>query len=374
LPPRSSDKEDEKYLRRALRLAARGRYGTSPNPRVGAVLVKEGGVVGEGWHRRAGEPHAEVEALAAAGERARGATLYLNLEPCCHHGRTPPCADAVMAAGVARVVASHLDPNPRVSGRGFARLREAGVEVEVGALAREAAALNLPFLTAKALGRPAVTLKWAMSLDGKIATAAGESRWISSEAGRKWALELREEHDAILVGSGTALADDPLLTRRLGLAAGPILRVVLDRRLRLPATAKMLGEEGEVLIFTESQDEARRAELAARGARVERLAHVEPAAVLAALHARGVQSVLVEGGAEVHAAFVASGLWDRAEVACAPVLIGGREAPGPIGGSGVPALAAAPHLESFLVHRRGGDVVLSAFRQGTLDNLLARLA
>ncbi|HEX9670443.1 MAG TPA: bifunctional diaminohydroxyphosphoribosylaminopyrimidine deaminase/5-amino-6-(5-phosphoribosylamino)uracil reductase RibD [Thermoanaerobaculia bacterium] len=369
----SPGKENE-HLRRALRLASRGRYRTAPNPRVGAVLVRDGAVVGEGWHRRVSGPHAEAEALAAAGERARGATLYLNLEPCRHHGRTPPCVDALLAAGVARVVASHRDPDPRVGGGGFARLREAGVEVEVGALAREAAALNLPFLTAKTLGRPAVTLKWAMSLDGKIATAAGESRWISSEAGRRWALELREEHDAILVGSGTALSDDPLLTRRLRLAEGPILRVVLDRRLRLPAAAKMLGEEGGVLIFTESQDAARRAELAARGAQVERLARVEPAAVLAALHARGVQSVLVEGGAEAHAAFVASGLWDRAEVACAPLLIGGQEAPGPIGGPGVPALAAAPRLDGLSVRRRGGDLLLSAFRAGALDDLLARLA
>lgn len=364
---------EEAHLRRALRLAARGRYRTSPNPCVGAVLVRDGAVVGEGWHRRVGGPHAEGEALAAAGERARGTTLYSNLEPCCHHGRTPPCTDALLAAGVARVVASHSDPDPRVGGRGFARLREAGVEVEVGALAREAAALNLPFLTAKTLGRPAVTLKWAMSLDGKIATAAGESRWISSEAGRKWALELREEHDAILVGSGTALADDPLLTRRLGLAAGPILRVVLDRRLRLPAAAKMLGEEGEVLVFTESGDGKRRAELEERGARVERLESVEPAPVLAALHARGVQSVLVEGGAEAHAAFVASGLWDRAEVDCAPLLIGGREAPGSIAGAGTGPLAAAPRLEDLAIRRRGEDVVLSGFRKGALDELLARL-
>ncbi len=364
---------DEAHLRRALRLAARGRYRTAPNPRVGAVLVRDGAVVGEGWHRRVGGPHAEGEALTAAGERARGATLYTNLEPCCHHGRTPPCTDALLAAGVTRVVASHRDPDPRVGGGGFARLREAGVEVEVGALARDAAALNLPFLTAQTLGRPAVTLKWAMSLDGKIATAGGESRWISSEAGRKWALELREEHDAILVGSGTALADDPLLTRRLGLADGPILRVVLDRRLRLPAAAKMLGEEGDVLIFTESGDEKRRAALEERGARVERLESVEPTAVLAALHARGVQSVLVEGGAEAHAAFVVSGLWDRVEAAYAPLLIGGREASGPIAGTGTGPLAAAPRLEDLAIRRRGEDVVLSGFRKGALDELLARL-
>ena len=320
---------DEAHLRRALRLAARGRYRTAPNPRVGAVLVRDGAVVGEGWHRRVGGPHAEVEALAAAGERARGATLYSNLEPCCHHGRTPPCTDALLAAGVARVVASHRDPDPRVAGRGFARLREAGVEVEVGALADEAAALNLPFLTAHDARPP-----------GGDAQVGDEPRRQDRHRRRREPLdlvaggaevgaELREEHDAILVGSGTALADDPLLTRRLGLAAGPILRVVLDRRLRLPATAKMLGEEGEVLIFTESGDEQRRAALEERGARVERLESVDPAAVLAALHARGVQSVLVEGGAEAHAAFVASGLWDRVEAACAPLLIGGREAPAP---------------------------------------------
>ncbi|HEX5761165.1 MAG TPA: bifunctional diaminohydroxyphosphoribosylaminopyrimidine deaminase/5-amino-6-(5-phosphoribosylamino)uracil reductase RibD [Thermoanaerobaculia bacterium] len=364
---------DEAHLRRALRLAARGRYRTAPNPRVGAVLVRDGTVVGEGWHRRAGEPHAEAEALAAAGDRARGATLYLNLEPCRHHGRTPPCVDALLGAGVARVVASHADPDPRVSGRGFARLREAGVEVEVGALARDAAALNLPFLTARALGRPAVTLKWAMSLDGKIATAAGESRWISSEGGRRWALALREEHDAILVGSGTALADDPLLTRRLGLAAGPILRVVVDRRLRLPPEAKMLGEEGEVLVFTEAEEGPRRAALEARGVRVERLECVDPDAVLAALHARGVQCVLVEGGAEAHAAFFESGLWDRVEAACAPLLVGGRRAPGPIGGTGARALAAAPRLERLSVRRRGDDLVLSGLRKGALEDLLARI-
>ncbi|MGH9363220.1 MAG: bifunctional diaminohydroxyphosphoribosylaminopyrimidine deaminase/5-amino-6-(5-phosphoribosylamino)uracil reductase RibD, partial [Thermoanaerobaculia bacterium] len=324
-------------------------------------------------HRRAGEPHAEAEALASAADRARGATLYSNLEPCCHQGRTPPCTDALLAAGVARVVASHRDPDPRVCGRGFALLREAGVEVEVGALAREAAALNLPFLTATTLGRPAVTLKWAMSLDGKIATASGESKWISSEGGRRWSLALREEHDAILVGSGTALADDPLLTRRLGRAKGPILRVVLDRRLRLPPEAKMLGEQGEVVVFTESADAGRRASLATRGARVERLAQVEPATVLAALHARGVQSVLVEGGSEVHAAFVASGLWDRLEVACAPVLIGGAQALGPIAGGGIASLAAAPRLKSLTARRRGGDVILSGVRKGALDDLLARL-
>ncbi len=232
------------HLRRALRLAARGRYRTSPNPNVGAVLVRDGEVVGSGWHRQAGGPHAEVEALREAGahseDAARGATLFVTLEPCAHHGRTPPCADAVIAAGIARVVACHRDPDPRVSGEGFAKLRAAGIAVESGFLVEEAVKLNLAFLIAATLGRPAVTLKWAMSLDGRIATATGESQWISSPRGRRWALELREEHDAILVGSGTLLADDPRLDRRLGLSAGPNLRVVLDRRLRTPPTARLL--------------------------------------------------------------------------------------------------------------------------------------
>lgn len=361
------------FLRRALRLAARGRYTTSPNPRVGAVLVRDGEVVGEGWHRRAGGAHAEAEALAAAGDAARGATLYLNLEPCSHQGRTPPCADALVAAGVARVVACHRDPDPRVAGRGFARLRAAGVEVEVGALAAEAAALNLPFLTTRALARPAVTLKWAMSLDGRIATAGGESQWISGPASRRFALALREEHDAILVGSGTALADDPRLDRRLGLAGAPNLRVVLDRRLRVSPAARLFTVPGEVLIYTEAESAERTRALAAAGAHVVRLPSVEPAAVLADLRGRGVQSVLIEGGAEVHAAFVASGLWDRVEVAAAPLLVGGRSALGPIAGAGAATLAAAPRLERLAIRRRGADVILSGYREGALAELLARL-
>jgi diaminohydroxyphosphoribosylaminopyrimidine deaminase / 5-amino-6-(5-phosphoribosylamino)uracil reductase len=358
-------------MRRALRLAARGRYRTAPNPRVGALLVLDGEVVGSGWHRRAGGPHAEVEALAAAGDRARGATLYVTLEPCCHHGRTPPCVDAVLAAGVARVVACHRDPDPRVSGRGFERLRAAGVAVEVGLLAAEAVRLNLSFLVAATLGRPAVTLKWAMSLDGRIATARGESQWISSPAGRRWALALREEHDATLVGSGTALADDPRLDRRLGLAGRPGLRVVLDRRLRLPPTARLLGVPGPVLIYTESPAAGRRHALAERGVEVVALAAVEPAAVLADLAARGVQSVLVEGGGEALASFVASGLYDRVMVDCAPLLIGGRGAPGPLAGDGAPALAAAPRLAELAARRRGRDLILTGYRQGCLPALLA---
>lgn len=328
-----------------------------------------GEVVGSGWHRQVGGPHAEVEALREAGERARGATLYVTLEPCSHHGRTPPCADAVIAAGVTRVVACHGDPSPQVSGRGFARLREAGIAVESGILVEEAVRLNLPFLIAATLGRPAVTLKWAMSLDGRIATSTGESQWISSVEGRRWALALREEHDAILVGSGTLLADDPRLDRRLGLADGPNLRVVLDRRLRTPPEARLFTVEGPVLIYTQTDDRERIEALKGRGAEVVTLPAVEPEVVLADLARRGVQSLLVEGGGEVLASFVASGFYDRVQVDCAPLLIGGKCAPGPLAGQGFAELAAASRLEGLEFGRQGGDVILAAYRQGILADL-----
>ncbi len=372
-----ADRTDLKHLRRALRLASLGRYRTAPNPRVGAVLVRDGAVVAEGWHQEVGGPHAEVEALLAAAASApgaaEGATLYVTLEPCSHFGRTPPCADAVIAAGVSRVVASVGDPNPQVAGQGFARLRAAGVAVEVGALAREAVRINLPFFVSQVLGRPAVTLKWAMSLDGKIATVAGESRWISSVRARETALLLREEHDAILVGVGTVLADDPRLDRRLGRSRGANLRVVLDRRLRTPGKARMFESDGPIVIFTESDDVEAALELTLAGADVVRLAKVEPAAILASLFERGVRSVLVEGGGEVHASFVSSGLYDAVHVDLAPRVIGGRSAPTPVGGAGFARLVEAPGLESIEVKRRGADVILSGVRAGALSELLRAL-
>ena len=362
-------------LRRALRLAARGRYRTSPNPRVGALVVRpeSGEVAGSGWHRQVGGPHAEVEALRAAGEAARGATLYVTLEPCSHFGRTPPCVDAVLAAGIARVVACHGDPDPRVSGRGFARLREAGVEVEVGFRVEEAVRLNLPFLVAAVLGRPQVTLKWAMSLDGRIATATGESQWISSPGGRRWGLALREEHDAILAGSGTVLADDPRLDRRLGLAAGPNVRVILDRRLRTPPSARLFQVPGPVLIYAQEDAAARRPALEAAGAQVILLPLVEPEPVLADLFTRGVRSVLVEGGGEIHARFVESGCYDQVLVDCAPLLVGGRFAPGPLGGAGFADLATAARLDNLQARPRGGDLILTGYRKGCLLELCKRV-
>lgn len=373
---------DHRAMARALTLARRGRYTVAPNPLVGAVVTNGGEIVGEGWHRRAGGEHAEAVALRVAGNAAFDGTLYVTLEPCNHHGRTPPCVDQVIESGVKRVVYAHRDPNPEVTGGGGNRLRALGVRVEGGLLGGEAVELNVPFLTRVVHRRPAVTLKWAMSLDGRIATATGDSQWISSERGRRWALDLREEHQAIVVGSGTALADDPRLNRRLGRAEGPILRVVLDRRLRLPPAARMFEVEGPVVVYTEAPREidsaasadardwaTRRDRLRSAGAEVVGLAVVEPAAVLEDLFDRGISNVLVEGGGEVLAAFSGSGLWDRAAVCCAPVLIGGAAAPGPLGGEGPQRLADAWRLDELRVSRRGPDVILLGYRQGCLPEL-----
>lgn len=366
----SAEAMDAIHLGRALELAARGRYRVSPNPMVGAVLVRDGEVVGEGFHPHVGGPHAEVEALEAAGERARGATLYVTLEPCSHHGRTPPCVEAVLRAGVARVVACHRDPNPEVPGGGFRILEEHGIPVSTGLGARAAVRLNWRYLVATTLRRPAVTLKWAMSLDGKIATVSGESQWISSPPAREWALEKRETHDAILVGIGTALADDPRLDRRLGHAGAPNVRVVMDRRLRLSPEARMLREDGEVLVYGDRDADADRARaLEQVGATVVRLASTTPSRVLEDLLERGNQSVLVEGGGEIHAAFVAEGVFDRVGVVCAPRLLGGGAAPSPVGGDGFARLDTAPALEHLEAEALGPDLLITAYRDGCLQEL-----
>jgi diaminohydroxyphosphoribosylaminopyrimidine deaminase/5-amino-6-(5-phosphoribosylamino)uracil reductase len=378
VPTTTDDREearDLRWLRRALTLARRGVATVAPNPRVGAVLVREGEVIAEGFHRSAGGPHAEIEALAAlAPGGAQGATLYVNLEPCSHHGRTPPCAPRVAEAGVRRVVCCHRDPNPRVAGSGLEQLRGAGVAVRTGLLVEESVRVNLPFLVSHLLGRPTVTLKWAASADGKIATRTGESQWISSPSGRRWALELREEHDAVLVGSGTVLADDPRLDRRLGRARGPIVRVVMDRRLRTPALARLFEVPGPVLLYTESGDRGARAALERAGAEVIRLDRVAPDAVVADLAGREIPSVLVEGGGRVLGAFARSGVFDRVAWCCAPLLIGGERAPGPLAGLGAENLRDAARLERLLTRRRGADLIVEGVRSGCLRDLSQRLA
>ncbi len=357
---------DERLMARALELAERGRGLTSPNPMVGAVVVAPSGeVVGEGAHLVAGGAHAEIEALAQAGERARGATLYLTLEPCAHHGRTPPCAPAVVEAGIARVVAALGDPNPLVSGRGFDVLRRAGLEVVQGVLAEAAARVNRVFLTAMTERRPHVTLKVAMTLDGKIADAAGGSRWITGEAARAYGHRLRSESDAVVVGVTTVLRDDPELSVRLERPwPREPYRVVLDTGGRTPIAARLLraGAPHRTLIAVGAEAPAERLDrLAAGGVTVLRCptrdGRVDPGALLRELYAREVRGVLVEGGGEVHAAFLEAGLVDRVAVFIAPLLVGGRNAPTAVGGAGR-ELKSAVRLGALDVTRLGNDLLL----------------
>jgi len=323
---------DRAHLERALELAERGRGATRPNPVVGAVVVRDGEVVGEGWHERAGGPHAEIVALEAAGERAREATLYVTLEPCAHHGRTPPCADAVVAAGVGRVVVGAGDPDPRTDGRGIARLREAGIEVVAAEpdLAARARRQNEAFRTWASAGRPFVTYKAAVTIDGRVAASGGDARWVSGEESRRRVHELRAASDAVAVGMGTARAENPLLTardvdaprqpRRLAFGSGP-----------LPEGSELELVEGPL-----------------------------PEA-LARLAGEGVQSLLLEGGPTLAGAFLRARLIDKLVLFLAPKLVGGDDAPPLFDGHGARTLAEAVPLRGLQVGRAGEDVVLTAY-------------
>lgn len=314
---------DSQWMALALRLAERGLYSTSPNPRVGCVLVKDGKVVGEGWHERAGEPHAEVHALRAAGKQALGATAYVTLEPCSHHGRTPPCADALIAAGVKRVVAAMQDPNPLVAGQGIARLRTAGIEVESGLMEAAARELNIGFVARMSRGMPWVRSKIAASLDGHTALNNGVSKWITGEAARRDVQHWRARSCAVLTGVGTVLADDSLLNVRIESARQP-LRVILDSHLRLPPAARILG--GGALVYTASADAAKRAALQQRGAEVVQLpgpnGQVDLPAMLRDLAHRGCNEVLVEAGRTLNGALLQAGLADELVLYLAPQLLG----------------------------------------------------
>jgi diaminohydroxyphosphoribosylaminopyrimidine deaminase/5-amino-6-(5-phosphoribosylamino)uracil reductase len=321
------DARDYHYMSRALTLAGQGLYTTDPNPRVGCVLVKDERVIGEGWHVRAGEAHAELIALEQAGAQARGATVYVTLEPCCHHGRTAPCTDALLAAGVARVVAAMEDPNPQVAGRGLAQLRSAGIAVECGLMADEAHALNPGFVQRMRRGRPWVRCKLAMSLDGRTAMASGESQWITGEAARQDVQRLRARSSAIMTGAATVLADDPSLTVRLpsGAARQP-LRVLLDSRLRTPPTARTLHQAGPVLIFTAVTEARYHETLRATGADIAVLPRsgegLDLDAVLAELGRREINELHLESGAALAGAMLRRGLLDELIVYMAPLLLG----------------------------------------------------
>ena len=354
-------------MARALALAARGAGQVSPGPLVGCVVVDaDGEVVGEGFYVYEGVKHAETVALEQACARARGATAYVTLEPHAHTGRTPPCTEALINAGVARVVASIEDPNPLVSGRGFARLKAAGVEVTVGTLAREASRLNEKYVHALRTRRPFVHLKLAVSLDGRIATRTGNARWISSPESRERAHSMRHEMDAILVGAGTATVDDPLLTDRSGLPRRrPLLRVVLDARLQLGTHSQLArtAREAPTLVFTsEETPESKAAALEECGVEVFRLEDGgrDPATVLDELNRRGVQGLLIEGGSNVAGAFLRAGLVDKASFLIAPLILGG-DALGAVGGAGAPTVAEAARLRDIETRRHGDDVEVTGY-------------
>jgi diaminohydroxyphosphoribosylaminopyrimidine deaminase/5-amino-6-(5-phosphoribosylamino)uracil reductase len=364
-------KRYEQFMRLALELAERGRGWTSPNPVVGAVVTAGGEIVGEGWHERVGGPHAEVVALTAAGVRARGADLYVTLEPCAHHGRTPPCTGAILAAGVRRVIVPVTDPNPRVDGRGLALLREKGVEVITGVLEQEARRRIEAYRKHVVTGIPFVTLKMAVSLDGKIATRTGDARWITGPASRERVHRMRAAADAVLVGVGTVLADDPALNARPpGGDVHQPLRVVIDSRLRTPTAGRLFRETGGrvVIATTEAAPDDRAAALEALGADVLRVPgdgpRVDPARLLRELGSRGVTSLLVEGGAGVFTAFVEAGLADKVVAFVAPVIIGGSTAPTPVGGLGAATMADCLRLTGTLVETEGDDAVIQGYLRG----------
>ena len=359
---------DEKYMRLALRLAKKGTGRTSPNPLVGAVVVKGKTIVGRGYHHRAGEPHAEVLALRQAGRKGRGATLYLNLEPCAHFGRTPPCTQAILAASIRRVVAGMKDPNPVVSGRGIRQLRRGGVTVDVGILREECRELNGPFSKFITTGKPFVTLKAAISLDGKVATRSGDSRWVSSQASRNYVHRLRQAMDAVMVGIGTVLKDDPLLTVRLpgGKKPHQPLRVVVDSRLRIPLHSQLVRTAGlypTLIATTRAASSSRRKWLAQANVEVlilenDAQGHVGLKALMKELARRGVVSVLLEGGSTLTASAVREEVVDRLLFFLAPKIIGGERAPGVVGGEGILRLKDAKPVKILKVRRMGPDFLI----------------
>jgi diaminohydroxyphosphoribosylaminopyrimidine deaminase / 5-amino-6-(5-phosphoribosylamino)uracil reductase len=361
--------KDHDYIQLALRLAAQGAALVSPNPLVGSVVVKNGAIVGRGYHRYDDLKHAEVWALEEAGESARGSTVYVNLEPCSHQGpgkRTPPCIRALIEAGVERVVASMVDPNPRVNGRGFELLREAGIEVAVGLLEPEARRLNEKYAKFITTGLPFVHLKLALSLDGRIATRTGESKWITGEEARAASQLLRHEYDAILVGIGTVLADNPALTDRTQQPRRkPLVRVLLDSKRRLPFASQLVMSAGQLplIVFTPNVEEALENYDAEVVTVASRNGRPDLRAVLTELGRRQLTSLLVEGGAEVAASFIEERLVDKVTFFIAPKIIGGREALSGIGGRGIANLSDALELEDVEVVRRGNDWEFSGYPQ-----------
>ena len=365
-----STADQQKFMRLALSLAQRGRGKVEPNPMVGAVIVRRGRIIGQGYHRRFGVPHAEVDALANCRGRPADASMYVTLEPCCHHAKTPPCTGALISARLAEVVVATKDPSAKVNGKGIGRLRRAGIKVAVGTAGAQARRLNAAFFKLQRQGRPLVTLKWAQSLDGKIASTSGQSRWISNDQSRRMVHRLRRNSQAILVGIGTALADDPLLTARPSSPGQTLLRIVVDSRMRLPLKSQLVRtvEQAPLLIATTALALKRRPRVAERliKAGVELLAvnrgpgRVDLGKLLDQLGRREISNLLVEGGSAILGQFIACRLADRVVAFICPKIIGGKNAPGPIGGLGASDLAQALRLNNLKTRRIADDVLIQA--------------
>lgn len=363
MPERSFTLDDERHMRRALALAARGQGSVEPNPMVGCVIVRGNRVVGEGYHRRFGGPHAEVHALRDAGRLAKGAAAYVTLEPCCHFGKTPPCTGALIAAGISRVIVAMRDPFPKVAGKGFRQLKAAGITVAVGLLEAEAVELNRPYLTLQRQGRPWVILKWAQSIDGKIATRTGDSQWISCERSRALAHRIRGRVDAVIVGVGTAIADDPLLTCRHGRPKRTAIRIVIDPRLRLPLKSQLVRTARKVptMVVADrrlvSGPAARR--LARTGVEVLGVPSTRSGLdldhLLDELGRRRMTNVMVEGGGQTLGRFYDAGLADEAIIFVAPRLIGGGTAVAPLAGLGPAMMRDLRQPMQVTITRSGED-------------------
>lgn len=363
-----SEELDRKYMARALQLALRGAGHTRPNPMVGAVLVKDGRIIGEGWHKQYGGPHAEVNAFASATEDPEGATLYVSLEPCSHYGKTPPCADLIIRKKVARVVAALEDPNPLVSGRGFRKLRANGIRVTVGVLAEEARHINDVFLTYVTRKRPFVLYKAAMSLDGKIACHTGESQWISSEKSREEVQRLRGILSGIMVGAGTVIADDPRLTCRMEEYENPA-RIIVDGKLRVPVESRIFHEPGRNIILTTSEayPEKKKA-LENLGVEMIEADSEEPGKVdlksaMLALGIKGIYGILLEGGPTLAASALEAGIIDAVRFYIAQKIIGGREAPSPFAGTGAAHMNEVVPLTDAVYGTSGDDLWIQAYIQ-----------
>jgi diaminohydroxyphosphoribosylaminopyrimidine deaminase / 5-amino-6-(5-phosphoribosylamino)uracil reductase len=355
---------DQDYMSLAINLARATEGQTSPNPRVGAVLVKDGQIIGMGAHLKAGEHHAEVHAISMAGDKASDATLYVTLEPCSHFGKTPPCANLVIESGIKKVFVASFDPNPLVGGTGIKKMRDAGIEVEVGLMEEEAKALNKVFFHYISTGLPYVTLKSATSLDGKIATVTGESKWITGEEARKDVHHFRHSHDAILVGVNTVIKDNPSLTTRLEAGGINPIRVILDTTLRTPLESRIVTDQAaDTIIVTGADVEPERErQFSERGIEIIKLetAKIGIVDMLNQLGDRGITSVYVEGGAEIHGSFLKEKAFQQVVAYIAPKLLGGKDAPTSYGGEGIARLEETVSLKIIDVKQIGQDIRIIA--------------